>query len=151
MMGQFQSLAHILSYCIYSTHVHIHYTVGKIWGCKNRCTGIHSQLMTLFLLGTVIQHAVRMSVSLLHHVKACSILSLSPLEENSVRNDQAFWKHGLACGCAGLKSLRQQHYQSDLIRCHTLMPGGHSGFAGHSASSKWDSYLSISLCHQSGC
>lgn len=73
-------------------------------------------------------HAVRMSASLLHCVKACSILSLNPLEEESVKNDQAFWKHGLACGCAGLKSLRQQHYRADLIRRRAPTPGGHSGF-----------------------
>ncbi len=64
------------------------------------------------------------NVCILRSVQACSTFCLSVLEESFVKNDQEFWKRGLACGCVGLMLLCQRHYQSDLIRHHILVSGG---------------------------
>lgn len=69
----------------------------------------------------------------LHHslCKSLQYSEFKPIRGKLIlaKSDQAFWKQSL--GCVGLKSLRQRHYQSDLIRRHTLdIREGYSGYCG---------------------
>lgn len=93
------------------------------------------------------------NVCFLHSVRACSTLSSRPLEESPALQRMTKHSGNRALHVAVRTWTDYTNNITSLISSDGkhLRLGGNSGYAGHSASSKWNSYLSISLHHQSRC